>query len=286
MADIFQLSTHSLSGDPIVGKVIIEIDGDTVTLKKCKSLNPTVWEEIASGTGPQGPAGPEGPQGPQGTQGVQGLAGDTGPQGPQGLQGVQGLTGDTGPQGSQGIQGLTGNTGPQGDQGIQGPAGADGANGQGVPIGGTQGQVLRKISATNYDTEWATPAAGGEAFPVGSVFISVVSTNPATLLGYGTWSAFGAGRVLVGLDSGDTDFDVVEETGGAKTHTLTSTEMPAHVHGELAPTSASGGSLRFGVDTNASGSVAAGLNTASAGSGGAHNNVQPYIVVYMWKRTV
>ena len=57
----------------------------------------------------------------------------------------------------------------------------------------------------------------GQAFPIGSVFIAVVSTNPATLLGYGTWSAFGAGRVLVGLDSGDTDFDTAEETGGAKT---------------------------------------------------------------------
>src|SRR3989304_3619051 len=56
-----------------------------------------------------------------------------------------------------------------------------------------------------------------QAFPVGSVFLAVVSTDPATLLGYGTWSAFGAGRVLVGLDSGDTDFDAAGEPGGAKT---------------------------------------------------------------------
>jgi len=60
-------------------------------------------------------------------------------------------------------------------------------------------------------------APAGQAFPIGSVFIAVVSTNPATLLGYGTWSAFGAGRVLVGLDAGDADFDTAEETGGAKT---------------------------------------------------------------------
>jgi len=60
---------------------------------------------------------------------------------------------------------------------------------------------------------------GGEAFPVGSVFLAVVATSPATLLGYGTWSAFGAGRMLVGLDSGDAAFDTVEEVGGAATHT-------------------------------------------------------------------
>ncbi len=67
-------------------------------------------------------------------------------------------------------------------------------------------------------------------WPVGSIFISVVDTNPATLLGFGTWSAFGSGRTLVGLDAGQSEFDVLEETGGAKTHTLTSGEMPSHTH--------------------------------------------------------
>lgn len=124
-----------------------------------------------------------------------------------------------------------------------------------------------------------------DVYPVGSVYISVVSTSPATLFGIGTWAAFGAGRVLVGLDSGDTDFDVVEETGGAKTHTLTETEIPSHTHVENAPTSASGGAVRFASDTNASGSVDSTLVTGATGGGGAHNNVQPYIVVYMWKRT-
>lgn len=55
------------------------------------------------------------------------------------------------------------------------------------------------------------------AWPVGSVFICVVSTNPSSLLGFGTWESIGAGRVLVGLDSGDASFDVLEETGGVKT---------------------------------------------------------------------
>src|SRR3990167_3607690 len=150
----------------------------------------------------------------------------------------------------------------------------------------TVGRNIYGCTATDVWTLEGDGTSGSEAFPIGSVFISVVSTNPATLLGYGTWSAIGAGRVLVGLDSGDTDFDVVEETGGAKTHTLTGAEIPAHVHGELAPSSASAGALKFGIDTNASGSQASGLDTASTGGGGAHNNLQPYFTVYIWKRTL
>ena len=117
------------------------------------------------------------------------------------------------------------------------------------------------------------------AFPVGSIFISVVSTNPSTLLGYGTWSAFGAGRTLVGLDSGQTEFDSVEETGGSKTHTLTTAEIPAHTH-SIPFTSGSTANFAGGnvVDT-------AGGTTGSTGGGGSHNNLQPYIVTYMWKRT-
>ena len=70
-----------------------------------------------------------------------------------------------------------------------------------------------------------------KAYPVGSIYINATSsTNPATLLGFGTWSAFGAGRVMVGIDSEDADFDTAEETGGAKTVTLTTAQMPEHTH--------------------------------------------------------
>lgn len=73
-------------------------------------------------------------------------------------------------------------------------------------------------------------------WPIGSIFLSTVETNPAELLGFGTWEAFGAGRVLVGLDTGQTEFDAMDKTGGAKTHTLTEQEMPAHTHLQTAHT--------------------------------------------------
>lgn len=96
--------------------------------------------------------------------------------------------------------------------------------------------ALKQAIETNTLDVIAAALAAGEAFPVGSVFIAVVATNPATLLGYGTWASFGAGRVLVGLDSGDTDFDTAQETGGSKTHTHASgtiavADHASHTHG-------------------------------------------------------
>lgn len=76
-------------------------------------------------------------------------------QGPKGDKGDRGETGAQGIQGNQGPQGIQGETGPQGIQGETGPAGADGSDGQGVPAGGDQYQVLRKVSGTDYDTEWS-----------------------------------------------------------------------------------------------------------------------------------
>ena len=138
------------------------------------------------------------------------------------------------------------------------------------------------------DGTWAVPAGGSEAFPVNAVFIAVVSTNPATLLGYGTWAAFATGRVLVGIDPGQTEFDVVEETGGAKTHTLTIAEMPAHDHMQRRHATATGAlsGITTAADASSSNPGDLGPVTGQTGGGGAHNNLQPYIVVYMWKRTL
>src|SRR3972149_5818406 len=73
----------------------------------------------------------------------------------------------------------------------------------------------------------------GAGYPVGSIYVNASDgTNPGTLLGFGTWTAHGAGRVMVGIDTGQVEFDVAEETGGAKTHVLVEAEMPAHIHGK------------------------------------------------------
>lgn len=146
---------------------------------------------------------------------------------------------------------------------------------------------------------------GSQAFPVGSVFLSVVSTNPATLLGYGTWSAFAPGRMLVGINTNDTDFDTVKETGGAKTsnavvnhtHTIDITD-PGHTHLTQRYPTATGGSSGFTIDTSMSGTPAdntlatksntTGITASSnnpAGGVASFSLMNPYITVYMWERT-
>lgn len=118
-----------------------------------------------------------------------------------------------------------------------------------------------------------------QAFPVGSIFFSVVSTNPSTLLGYGTWEAFATGKTIVGIDTGDIDFDTVEETGGIKSVSLSVAEMPQHHHAN--------GGLVFVGGGGGSGLAAGGYyqqDTDDTGSGSPHTNLQPYIVTYIWKR--
>lgn len=135
--------------------------------------------------------------------------------------------------------------------------------------------------------EAGPPGDAGAAWPVGSVFIAVVSTNPATLLGFGTWSQIAGGRVLVGQTGGDADFDSAEETGGAKTHTLTTQEIPAHTHVIRSQTSSSGAATSYehGTLDTSSAETEATEVTDAAGGGQAHNNMPPFLVAYIWKRT-
>jgi len=122
---------------------------------------------------------------------------------------------------------------------------------------------------------------GTSLYPVGCVYTSVVATSPATFFG-GTWAPFGAGKVLVGIDSSDTSFNTVEETGGAKAHTLTEAQLPAHTHGFTAMQDTNNSVNRTGGgDLGAPASS----TTASTGGGEAFDIMQPYVTVYMWKRT-
>lgn len=152
-------------------------------------------------------------------------------------------------------------------------------------------------NTTNVATTAFVQAALQAAYPVGSIYINATnSTNPDTLLGFGTWVAFGAGRVMVGFNSSDPLFDAAEETGGSKdaivvshTHTITD---PGHTHTTNADrwnspvTGAPDGFSPGFKDAAATiNSATTGISINSTGSSGTNANLQPYITVYMWKRT-
>jgi hypothetical protein len=128
-----------------------------------------------------------------------------------------------------------------------------------------------------------------DVYPVGSVYINAsVATNPATLLGFGTWVSFGTGRCLMGYSPTDTDFDALEETGGSKTHRLSISEMPSHTHFQGSKDSTAGNGGAFNeefIEDHSNTSNGPNVESSSTGGGSAHNNLQPYIVVKMWKRT-
>jgi hypothetical protein len=165
------------------------------------------------------------------------------------------------------------------------------------------GTIATTQSSGNSSTAIATTAFVQAAiallYPVGSIYTNAsVSTNPATLLGFGTWTAFGAGRVMVGYDSGNALFDAAEETGGSAdaitvshTHTATVTD-PGHLHTQTEYNqpgigNAGGGGARVNAQTANTGTATTGISVAisTTGSSGTNANYQPYITVYMWKRT-
>lgn len=185
----------------------------------------------------------------------------------------------------------------------------------GTPLAPTanSGTNTTQIATTAFVT-----AALQTLYPVGSVYINATSsTNPATLLGFGTWTAFGAGRVLVGLDSSDALFDTEEETGGSKdaiavTHTHTASTASAGDHDHNAGAAHRGYDgvsdyqFQYGSETGSqthyiatsgpnlydqypntstAGAHTHSVTVDSAGSSGTNANIQPYIVVRMWKRT-
>jgi len=153
-------------------------------------------------------------------------------------------------------------------------------------------------------------AAMAALHPVGSIYINATnSTNPGTLLGFGTWTAFGAGRVPVGFDSSNALFDTAEETGGSAdaitvshTHSFSTTTNTAGAHqhgGSLTQSTKSGtgptavvssseslvGDYNYTTASAGDHSHTVSGTTSSTGSSGTNANYQPYITVFMWKRT-
>ena len=136
-----------------------------------------------------------------------------------------------------------------------------------------------------------------KTYPVGSIYISTSSTNPSAIYG-GTWERYGRGKTLVGLNESETEFSEVNKTGGEKTHTLTINEMPSHNHqigsgdgsNGLIIGSAPESNILVGVNNyyikydGVGNGPSTYLNTYNVGGSSAHNNLQPYITVYMWKR--
>jgi len=186
-----------------------------------------------------------------------------------------------------------------------------------LPTGTTAVTQTAGTNSTLLATTAFVQAAVALLYPVGSIYTNAtVSTNPGTLLGFGTWTAFGAGRVMVGFDSGNALFDTAEETGGAADATL-----PSHTHtgttdaggsssgsvtggvgGDFGPFSSATGVLALSdsVGNRPQGAAGTGssrtatltipththtITTASAGTSGTNANYQPYITVYLWKRT-
>ena len=136
-----------------------------------------------------------------------------------------------------------------------------------------------------------------KTYPVGSIYISTSGTNPSTIYG-GTWERYGQGKTLVGLNESETEFSTVNKIGGEKTHTLTINEMPSHNHqigsgagsNGLIIGSAPESNILVGVNNyyikydGVGNGPSTYLNTYNVGGSSAHNNLQPYITVYMWKR--
>ncbi len=124
-------------------------------------------------------------------------------------------------------------------------------------------------------------------YPVGSIYITTSATNPGTLFG-GVWRAFAPGRVLVGVNPSDSDFSTSGKMGGSKTHTLTVNEMPKHVHTQTLHWSAQAGNSSVvspALETNDPREYSTYPTTGETGGGQPHNNLQPYITCYMWRRS-
>lgn len=209
-------------------------------------------------------------------------------------------------------QTFTGTVDTSGSQitGVVWTRGSNAAHAAGVTVvdyvTGTAINMMGKAFLTEHSQDGThSSAILNKLYPVGSVYINATnSTNPVTLMGFGTWVAFGPGQTLIGVGTSDQAF-AAGATGGESNHLLTSNEMPSHAHpiGQTPFMPSGTGSLNLNDRSadapmwtdNASQGVngefwagnggGASKNTSSTGGGTTHNNLPPYIVVYLWRRT-
>lgn len=212
---------------------------------------------------------------------------------------------------------------------------ANSSGGFSCGTGATNGKDMNFRGFTICDENGKIPVARlfDAIYPVGSIYISTSSTNPETLFG-GTWEAYAQGRTIIGNGTSDQTFSA-GATGGASTHTLTTSQMPSHTHTQnshnhsASSSTISGGfaftdngetsmavrvreadgcfssvsgytnfcnsdgvpsatTLPYRVNFSATPTISVGSTTATnqnTGGGGSHNNLQPYIVTYIWRRT-
>jgi hypothetical protein len=255
--------------------ILLEVRQDIPVEEQILSLKTqleTYLGTLETGSGEPGPPGPPGVSGPAG---VQGEVGPPGPKGETGPPGPKGDVGLTGPQGQKGDTGLTGPQGPKGDTGAIGPQGPAG------PAIDIETAVAAIIASPEMKTY-----LDHNKFEVGDIFETTnpnMSTAAAVMEKYGgSWVAYGTGRVLVGYDQNNANFDAVNKTGGASTHTLSVAEIPRHAHTFIVESE--GQAWTSGTRRNTiTGSTLSGA-TSSVGGGGSHNNLQPYITLYRWEK--
>lgn len=244
-----------------------------------------------------GPAGPKGEKGDKGEAGPTGPAGQSGEPGAAGTtftpavsdSGVLSWTNDGGKEnpasvsikGPQGEPGQTGPTGPQGPQGEPGPRGPQGEQGPTGPAGSDASVTAANISAALGYTPIGISDLLDAIYPVGAIYQSVNSTSPATLFG-GTWERIEDKFLLA---AGGTY--AAGSTGGEASVSLTAAQNGPHTHAAYYADSA--GSKSFGYSyTNKGEQSNASTDSSgivSSGSGQPHNNMPPYLAVYVWQRT-
>lgn len=142
--------------------------------------------------------------------------------------------------------------------------------------------TIKYVDSADEKLQATIDAILSRIYPVGSIYLSVDSTSPESIFG-GTWEPIPTGKMLLSAGDGY----AVESTGGEAEHTLTVDELPSHSHDMIIKNTNENGRTD---EANNSGSGSSGFenfatwHTKTTGGGKAHNNLPPYLAVYMWKR--